>query len=90
MKVATMATKSSQMKRHDYVSIRDPKPLYEDQHMPTIHNYGCGIVFKVHDESYITVIMPNGIKQKLPRGRCKVINEKDYFLYLLKGKQYQS
>lgn len=84
-----MATKSSPMKRGDYVSIRDPKPLYEDLHMPTIYSYGCGTVFKVHDKSYVTVILPNGIRRKIPRGRCAVINQKEYFLLILKGKTHQ-
>ena len=84
-----MATKSSQMKTNDYVSIADPKPLYEDNHMPTLHNYSCGIIFKIHDELYVTVTLPGGLRQKLPRGRCKVISEREYFLLLLKGKVYQ-
>jgi len=81
------------MKQGDYISIRDPKPLDEalhDDHMPTVRNFSAGIVYKVHDELYITVVLPNGIRQKIPRGRCKVLkNEKEYFKYLLKGSIYQ-
>ena len=51
--------------------------------MPTVRNFSAGIVYKVHDELYITVVLPNGIRQKIPRGRCKVLkNEKEYFKFL--------
>ncbi len=84
-----MATKSSQMKRNDYVSIRDPKPR-DGIHMPTINSYSCGKVFKVNDQLYVTVELPNGVKQKLPRGRIEVLrSEKEYFLHMLKGGMYQ-
>ena len=84
--------KQNSVKPGDYISIRDPKshPAPGDGHMPTVRNFSAGIVYKVHDQLYITVVLPNGIRQKIPRGRCKVLkNEKEYFKYLLKGSIYQ-
>ena len=78
------------MKTGDYVAVRDPKCLtFHQGDMRTILNYACAQVFKVHDHLYVTVILPNGVKQKIPRGRCLVISDKDYFKLLLKGKTYQ-
>ena len=81
---------SNQMKRGDYVSITDPKFPHEDGHMPTVHRFVAGTVFKIHNDGvYVTIVLPNGVKQKIPRGRCKVLkDEKEYFKYLL-GAMYQ-
>ena len=84
--------KQNSMKPGDYISIRDPKspPAAGDGHMPTVRGFSVGVVYKVNDELYVTVILPNDIKQKIPRGRCKVLkDEKEYFMYLLKGNTYQ-
>lgn len=77
------------MKSGDYVSISDPKSPHRHD-MPTIRGFSAGKLLKVHDELYVTIILPNGVRQKLPRGRCKVLkDEKEYFMRLLKGGIYQ-
>lgn len=76
------------MKPGDYVSIKDPKPV-RDTGMPTVRGYSCGRVYKIHDDLYISVVLPNNVRQKIPRGRCAVINEREYFKLILKGNTYQ-
>jgi len=78
---------NSKIKPGDYVSIRDPKPVGEDNWMPTIRDYSCGKIIKVMHK-YIIAELPNGVRQKIPTGRCTVISEKEYFKIHLAGKLY--
>jgi hypothetical protein len=91
MATRSSATTKNNLQRGDYVSIKDPTPRGNDRSMPTVRGFSCGIICKIHNDGrYVTVVLPNGVKQKIPRGRCKLLkDEKEYFKHILKGSKYQ-
>jgi len=86
-------TKSSPttLSEGDFVAIKDPKPMYKDGYMPTVHGYTHGTIAKLHKDSrYVIVTLPNGVHQRLPKSRCTYLKSKqEVLLHVLKNGEYQ-